>query len=71
MTHVISPVTNRKIRLGFIGCGRISNKHFEALEQHLNDIEVVAVCDTVEERATEAALQETARGHGEAGARIR
>jgi len=60
MTHVISPVTNRKIRLGFIGCGRISNKHFEALEQHLNDIEVVAVCDTVEERATEAAQKMTA-----------
>jgi UDP-N-acetyl-2-amino-2-deoxyglucuronate dehydrogenase len=52
---LITPITNRKIRLGFLGCGRISQKHFEALEQHKSDIEVVAVCDEVEEKAQSAA----------------
>ena len=56
MSHLVTPVTDRKIRFGFVGCGRISNKNFEALEQHAGDIDVVAVCDIVEER-------ETANGH--------
>ena len=55
MSHLVTPVTDRKIRFGFVGCGRISNKNFEALEQHAGDIDVVAVCDIVEERAKDAA----------------
>lgn len=52
---MISPILGRKIRLGFVGCGRISEKHFEALEQHRDAIEVVAVCDPQQERAEEKA----------------
>ncbi len=55
MKHLLSTIKDRRIRLGFIGCGRISNKHFEALEQHTTNIEVVAVCDVIEESAIAAA----------------
>jgi UDP-N-acetyl-2-amino-2-deoxyglucuronate dehydrogenase len=57
MSEFIKPITDRKIRLGFVGCGRISQKHFEALEQHKDNIEVVAVCDSVESRASAAATR--------------
>ena len=35
----------KKIRVGLIGAGRISKKHFEVLEQFHADLELVAVCD--------------------------
>lgn len=39
-------VTDRKIRVAIVGCGRISGKHGEAIRRHADDIELVAVCDT-------------------------
>ncbi|MGH7591229.1 MAG: Gfo/Idh/MocA family protein, partial [Gemmatimonadales bacterium] len=36
---------SRKIRFALVGCGRISGKHVEALEQHRESAELVAVCD--------------------------
>ncbi len=54
MSEFIKPVTDRKIRLGFIGAGRISQKHFEALEQHKDSIEIVAICDKDKARAQTA-----------------
>ena len=39
-------ILDRKIRVGVVGCGRISRNHFEAIEKHCNDIELAAVCDT-------------------------
>jgi len=38
-------VKDRKIRVGLVGCGRISKNHFGSFEQHADDIELVAVCD--------------------------
>jgi len=38
-------VTNRKIRIAIVGCGRISKNHFGSLEKHADDLELVAVCD--------------------------
>ncbi len=44
-----------KIKIGIIGCGGIANgKHMPSLSK-LNNIELVAFCDIIEERATEAA----------------
>jgi UDP-N-acetyl-2-amino-2-deoxyglucuronate dehydrogenase len=51
----MNSITNRKIRLGRVGCGRISGKHFDALEQHLERVDVVALCDHDRARAQEAA----------------
>ncbi len=44
----------QKIRVALLGCGRISAKHFEALENNSELCELVAVCDNVEERAQAA-----------------
>jgi len=35
-----------KIKIAVVGCGRISAKHFEAIQQHSNSLELVALCDT-------------------------
>ena len=43
------------IRVGFIGTGNITKRHFGALEKLRDQAEVVAVCDVVEERAQAAA----------------
>ncbi len=39
-------IKDRKIRMAIVGCGRISKNHFGSIEKHLDDIELVAVCDT-------------------------
>lgn len=44
------PITNRKIRFAVVGCGRISAKHFDALNQHTDRTELVAVCDNQHDR---------------------
>ena len=40
------PITERKIRLAVVGCGRIAKNHFGAIEAHRADVELAAVCDT-------------------------
>jgi UDP-N-acetyl-2-amino-2-deoxyglucuronate dehydrogenase len=42
------------VKFGLIGCGRISEKHFEAIEK-ISEAEIVACCDIIEDRAKEAA----------------
>lgn len=39
-------IKDRKIRIAIIGCGRISNNHFAAIEKHSEEMELVALCDT-------------------------
>jgi len=36
---------DRKIRIAIVGCGRISKKHFESIESHSGQLELVSVCD--------------------------
>jgi len=38
-------IKNRKIRLGIIGCGRISKSHFNSFEIHTKELELVSICD--------------------------
>jgi UDP-N-acetyl-2-amino-2-deoxyglucuronate dehydrogenase len=38
-------VRDRKIRIGVVGCGRISKNHFSAIEQFADDLQLAAVCD--------------------------
>jgi UDP-N-acetyl-2-amino-2-deoxyglucuronate dehydrogenase len=40
------PITGRRVRFALVGCGRIADKHLEALERHAERAELVAVCDT-------------------------
>jgi UDP-N-acetyl-2-amino-2-deoxyglucuronate dehydrogenase len=41
-----NPITDRKLRIAIIGCGRIAKNHFGSLDKHRDDLELVAVCDT-------------------------
>jgi len=40
------PISDRRIRFALIGCGRIAQSHFDALHQHAEHAELVAVCDS-------------------------
>ena len=45
----------KKLKVGIIGCGGIANgKHMPALKK-VAEVEMVAFCDIIEERAVEAA----------------
>ena len=52
------PVTDRKIRFAVVGCGRIATNHFNAIKQHGDRAELVAVCD-VDGRALDQAAAAT------------
>ena len=43
----------QKIKCAIIGCGRISYKHVEGIANNDSEMELVAVCDIIEERAIE------------------
>jgi UDP-N-acetyl-2-amino-2-deoxyglucuronate dehydrogenase len=61
MNHSL-PITGRAIRFALVGCGRISANHFDALRQHAERAQLVAVCDN-RPAALEAAVAKTgARG---------
>ncbi|CAL7963061.1 UDP-N-acetyl-2-amino-2-deoxyglucuronate dehydrogenase [Gammaproteobacteria bacterium] len=38
-------ITDRKIRIALVGCGRIAGKHFEAIKEHSANLELDAICD--------------------------
>ncbi|GHD80107.1 Gfo/Idh/MocA family protein [Vogesella fluminis] len=56
-------ITDRKIRFALIGCGRIANNHFGALEQHADRAELTDVCDTDPAALAAAVARTGARGH--------
>jgi len=39
-------IEDRPIRIGVVGCGRISANHFGSIETHSDNMELAAVCDT-------------------------
>ena len=47
---------NEKIKIAVVGCGRISSKHFEAIYEHRDKLELVAICDTDEAAAVNSGL---------------
>ena len=50
-------MAQKKLKVGIIGCGGIANgKHMPGLAK-LDTVEMVAFCDTIEERAVRAAKQ--------------
>mgnify|MGYP004004285153 CR=1 FL=1 len=34
-----------KIKISIVGCGRISKKHFDSIEEHKANFELVSICD--------------------------
>jgi len=55
MNQASSTITNRKINVGLVGCGRISKNHLDAITHHADDLALVAVCDKNQQAAEEAA----------------
>ncbi len=66
MTHAMVPgpseLSGRRIRFGVVGCGRIAERHFEAIERHADRAELAAVCDTDEGALGRAMARTGARG---------
>ena len=54
MLHPIVPITDRRIRIALVGCGRISANHIRAFAFHQDRAELVAICDTQAERLEKA-----------------
>ena len=38
-------IKNRPIRVGLVGCGRISKNHFDSIKYFSSDLDLVAICD--------------------------
>jgi len=51
----IPTISGRKVRFALVGCGRISANHIEAIRQHHDRAELIAVCDVDVARAAAAA----------------
>ena len=60
---VLQPITDRKIRVAFVGCGRIAFKHFEAMDKFKDQIELVAICDNQPLRLAPAISKARASGY--------
>ena len=45
LQDVSNPLSNRRIRIGIVGCGRIAQKHLGAIKANEADCELVAICD--------------------------
>lgn len=56
-------ITDRKIRLALVGCGRIATNHFGAIEKHADRVELVDVCDVNAAALEQAVACTQARGH--------
>lgn len=57
-TAEFQKISDRKIRFGLVGCGRISPNHIEAVNQFSEEAEWVAVCDP-DSFALESAVKKT------------
>lgn len=58
MLNHFPAITGRRIRVALIGCGRIAQKHLDALDQHQDNLDLVAVCDN-QPQALAAAVERT------------
>jgi UDP-N-acetyl-2-amino-2-deoxyglucuronate dehydrogenase len=57
-------VTERKIRVAVVGCGRIAKNHFDAIEKHADNLELVSVCDVDRAALDQATARTGAAGFG-------
>jgi UDP-N-acetyl-2-amino-2-deoxyglucuronate dehydrogenase len=61
--HNYPNITGRKIRVALVGCGRIAANHFDAIEKHADNLELVDVCDVNAPALEQAVARTGARGH--------
>ena len=53
-------IKDRRLKVGLVGCGRISKNHFGSILQYPDDLELAAVCD-IDGEALDNAKAETVR----------
>ena len=61
--HHYEPITDRKIRLALVGCGRIAANHFGAIEKHQDRVDLVDICDVDPQALADAVARTGAQGH--------
>jgi UDP-N-acetyl-2-amino-2-deoxyglucuronate dehydrogenase len=58
-----SAINDRKIRVAIIGCGRISKNHFDSMEKHRDNIELVSICDVQQSILSKHELNYNVKGY--------
>ncbi len=54
MVNSLDTINGRRIRIALVGCGRISRNHIKAIALHHERAELVALCDTEQQRLDSA-----------------
>lgn len=54
-----------KIKIAVVGCGRISQKHFDAIDAHKKDLSLVGVCDVDKHQLENAVKRTGANGYSD------
>ncbi len=63
MLNQHKPITERKIKFALVGCGRIATNHFNSLLEHQSECELVAVCDTDNQKLATASAKYNVSGY--------
>jgi len=63
MRYSFPPIRDRKIRFAIVGCGRIAQSHFDAIQSYTDNAEIVSVCDIDSEALDKAATQTQAKAY--------
>jgi len=63
MRHTPWIINDRKIKIAVLGLGRISKNHLQAIQEHAENLELVAVCDGREDILRQVAEQYQVRGY--------
>jgi UDP-N-acetyl-2-amino-2-deoxyglucuronate dehydrogenase len=60
--QINSYITNEKIKVALVGCGRISVNHFDAIKHHQSRIQLVDICDQSPESLSRAISLTSTKG---------
>ncbi len=69
--HHFESIRERKIKVALVGCGRIANNHFTAIEKHIDHLVLVDVCDIDPLALNKAIIKTGARGHSSLDAMLK
>ena len=58
-------IKGRRLRVGLVGCGRISKNHFGSILQYPEELELAAVCDIDDQALTQAKAEYNVPGYTE------
>lgn len=58
-------ITDRRLKIGIVGCGRISKNHFGSILQYPEELELTAVCDIDNDVVMQAAAEYNVKGYTE------